>query len=79
VLSDEAGELDERANATSLCPGDPLVEEGHGVWAPEGEDLAELLFQEIGPIEALVGSSDGGERGRLAWGEVGRVLPEGEA
>jgi hypothetical protein len=75
LVGDGAGELGERFEPRSPGPLDPAVEQRdrRGRW--EAVDLAELLFQEVGAIEALVGLLDVGELDLLAGGEVLGVLP----
>jgi hypothetical protein len=78
VLGDGAGQLDEGRQPAAVSPDEPVLEQAHGASGSQLEDLAELLLEEVGAVEALVGLLDQGELGLLACGQVFRVLPERE-
>lgn len=72
---DGLGEAGEGGEATSLGPGDPSAQQGlRGVQVAAGEDLAELFFEQVGPVEATVDLGDAGDGGALVTGEVRGVF-----
>ena len=75
VALDAVVELDERGDLAAPGPGEPGVEYGDGLGAAVLEHEAELLLQQVGPVELVVVAGDPGELGGLAVGEVLGVLP----
>ena len=55
-------------------PGDPVGERGPSDPASRGEHRAELLLEQVGAVEPVVGLGDDRERGALLAGEVPGVL-----
>jgi hypothetical protein len=76
VDGDRFGEFDERRDPTSAGPLQPPLEQGDPGGTLERKHLPELLFEQVCPVETLVGVGDVGERGRLALGEILRILPQ---
>jgi hypothetical protein len=73
---DRLGELDERGQATSPGPRDPLVEQPDRVLGGQPVDLPELLLEQVRPVQPGVGLLDARELRGLAVGEVFGVLPQ---
>ena len=62
VLGEGAGQFHEGLQPAAASPDEPVVGGAEG--APrvaQVEDLASCSFQEMGPVERLVGPLDGGE------------------
>jgi hypothetical protein len=79
LLGERACELDERCEPAAARPLQPGVQQRNRVFGGDAVDLAQLLFEQVGAVEPLVGALDGGEPGVLAATEVLGVLPEREA
>lgn len=79
LFGDRLGELDERREATSPCPGQPRVEQLDGFVVADAVDLPELLGDQVGAVQRLVGLLDVGELLALAPGEPVGVLSQHEA
>jgi hypothetical protein len=79
LVSDRAREPDERLHAAAARPPKPGVRERWGVLGRDAVDRAQLLVEQGGAIQRLVGARDDRERGALAVGEVLGVLPERKA
>src|SRR5258705_12953266 len=79
VVADGRGQLDEFGDTAAGSPGDPPGEQDPAGLASRGEHRAELLLEQVGPIETVVGLSDGRDRGALLAGEVAGVVQYGPA
>jgi hypothetical protein len=58
LLGDRAGELDERLQAAAPRPLQPALEQLDGLRGGEPVDLAQLLLEQVGAVEAGVGLLD---------------------
>ena len=76
VLGDRLGELDERREATAARPFQPGVEQLYRLGLREPVDLSQLLLEQVGAIQPLVGLLNRRQLGLLAGGEVLGVLPQ---
>src|SRR5258705_12743322 len=79
VVADGRGQLDEFGDAAACGPGDPAGEQDPAGFASRGEYRAELLLEQVGPVETVVGLGDDRDRGALFAGEVLRVFEYGPA
>jgi hypothetical protein len=70
VVADRAGELDKRREAAAPRPLQPGVEDGERLVGIEAVDLAQLFFEQVGAVQALVDVLDVGELDLLAAGQV---------
>ena len=66
LLGDGLGELDERREATSASPRDPLVEQRDRRVGGQPIDLAQLLLEQVAAVQRLVGFLDVSELRVLA-------------
>ena len=57
LVADRAGELSERLQATSPGPLQPRVEGADRLAGFDAVDLSELLFEQVGAVQALVESA----------------------
>ena len=78
LLGERAGELDERWQSAASGPRQPAVQELARLLGGQPVDLPQLLLEQIGAIQRLVGMLDARELGLLAGGEVLGVLPQRE-
>jgi hypothetical protein len=78
VLANPAGEVDERGQPGPGCPLAPGLEHLDGPLMLHVEDLAELLFEEVGPVEWPVPRLDPRQLRLLPLGEVLGVAPQDE-
>ena len=78
LLGDPAGELEEPFQTTSSGPLQPRLEQDQGVLGGDAVDLAQLLGEQVGAVQALVELLDASELELLALGQVPGVLPERE-
>src|ERR1035437_4169071 len=69
----------ERLQATSPGPLQPRLEQHERVSGGDAVDLPELLGEQVGAVQALVGLLDRRELELLAVGQVAGVLPQHEA
>lgn len=74
VTADSAGYDNKLRDARVRRPGQPTGQQTTAVAALDPEDFAELLFEQIRPIQCGVGSRDCGQAGALLAGQIGRVL-----
>ena len=61
LLGDRARQLDEGPQATAPRPGEPLIQQADRRPRPEPVDLAQLLLQQVGPVQGPVYPLDVGE------------------
>src|SRR5664280_1116779 len=76
VVTDGAGEFDERGESTAPGPLQPGVEQRDPFGALELKHLPKLLLEQVRAIERRVGLGDPGEGAGLTFGEIAGVLPQ---
>jgi len=76
VLGDGSGRLHEGCRSGAARPLGPAVEAGQSAPCRELEYIAQLLLQQVGTEERLVGALDLNQGRLLALGEVLGVVPE---
>lgn len=76
VGSDRPCQPDERWDATTSGPRQPALQQPGRAHPLEFEDQPQLLFEQVGAVQAVVDAGDPGELGTLAAGQVFRVLPQ---
>ena len=74
VTAEAASQGHELGDARVRRPRQPPGQQLPPVVAFDPKDLAQLLFEQVRPVEGLVGGRDFGEAGALLAGQVGRVL-----
>ena len=79
LLGDGASYLHKLLDATAACPDEPCVEKLNGSAARCVEDGAELLLQEVGAVEPLVGLLQPREHDALVPSQILWVLEESPA
>ena len=58
LVGDRAGELDERLQPGAPGPRQPALEQGDRGVGGESVDLPQLLFEQVGAVQPLVGVLD---------------------
>src|SRR5664280_3220189 len=79
VVTDGAGEFDERGESTAPGPLKPGVEQRDPFGALELKHLPKLLLEQVRAIERRVGLGDPGAGAGLTVGEIAGVFPHREA
>jgi len=76
MLGEPLSEVDEGGDAAPTGPAELGVQKLFAFAALEPEHLAELLLEQVGPVQLVVDLRDPGELGLLPVGEVLGVLPQ---